>query len=101
MENLVTDDQLARHGITGLTPQAKHLFVASVLVAVQNRLSQRLLSSITPQQLQHLQALPESHREHQLSHLAQKYGMHDWVQAELDAVLTQVAQNPASNSSAQ
>jgi hypothetical protein len=99
LENLISDDLLARHGITGLTPSAKHLFVASVMVAVQNRLSQRLLTSITPVQLQHLEALPESHKQHQLNHLAEQYGLHGWVQPELEAVLTQLTQNSPQSAS--
>jgi hypothetical protein len=91
MSDLISDDLLARHGITGLTPEKNRAILAAVVIAVRNRLTAKLLGQLTSQELAELESSPEYTLEDKLSNLAQTYGMKDWVQSEAEAVASDIA----------
>jgi hypothetical protein len=97
MNEIITDEILSRHGISGLTPEKSRTILAAIVIAVRNRLTAKLIGRVSALELAELEAASGGSLENKLSNLAETYNMKDWVKSEAEAVTAEIVSKSRKN----
>jgi hypothetical protein len=93
MDELVTKDVLAKHGITGLSDEGLGKLRSDVLGTAASHLALKAAEELSDEQVAELEAMPETGRNDRLLQLAGVADLAGWLKHEVDLIIIEISKN--------
>jgi hypothetical protein len=91
MDELISRELLADHGITELSDESLKTVRSDILAIVKNHFTSKMIDQLSDEQIAALEAMPGSGRQDKLIEFAAAWDMADWLRREIELVILEIA----------